>query len=214
MWTSFVELIRMSIFSAAHVCGGSLGAGIVTVSVIVRLALLPVTLHLARQARAQQAKLLELKPRLEALSRRHANNPGRLLRETRALHAANGIRIMSPAGLVGLLVQLPMLGGLFAAVRSGLGGRVRFLWVTDLSRPDGLLVAVVTILAGVAMVAPRPQGTALGAATLLPMVIGAGLTLVFVSSASSAMALSVGAGSVVSGVQAWMLARERKPSAI
>jgi hypothetical protein len=57
---------------------------------------------------------------------------------------------------------------------------------------------------------PRPQGSAGGAATLVPMVIGAGLTLLFISSASSAMALSVGAGSVVSGVQGLMLARDRR----
>jgi YidC/Oxa1 family membrane protein insertase len=210
MWTSFVELIRLSIFSAAHLCGGSLGAGIIAVSVIVRIALLPVTLHLARQARAQQAKLLELEPRLAALRLRHASDPGRLFRETRALKDANGVRMMSPGGLVGLLVQAPMLGGLFAAVRSGLGARVRFLWVSDLGRPDGLLIAAVTILAGLTMAVPRPQGSAGGAATLVPMVIGAGLTLLFISSASSAMALSVGAGSVVSGVQGLMLARDRR----
>jgi YidC/Oxa1 family membrane protein insertase len=180
------------------------------VSVIVRIALLPVTLHLARQARAQQAKLLELEPRLAALRLRHAKDPARMLRETRAVHAANGIRIMSPTGLAGLLVQLPMLGGLFAAVRTGLGAQVRFLWVGDLARPDGLLIAAVTILAGLTMAAPRPPGTTFGAVTLVPMVVGAGLTLLFISSASSAMALSVGAGSVVSGLQGLMLARDRR----
>ena len=66
MWASFVELIRVAIFAAAHVCGGSLGAGIIGVSVIVRIALLPLTLRLARQARAQQMRVAALKPALDA----------------------------------------------------------------------------------------------------------------------------------------------------
>ena len=209
MWTGFVELIRMSIFAAAHVCGGSLGAGIVAVSVVVRLALLPLTLHLARQARAEQAKVLALKPRLDALRAKHAKDPVRLLRETQDLHAAHGIRIMSPAGFIGLLVQMPMLGGLFAAVRGGLGARVRFLWVNNLSQPNGLLVAIVAILAGAAMAGPRPPGTAGGANAFVPVLVGGGLTLLFIWSASSAVALSVGAGSLVSGLQSLLLARDR-----
>ena len=72
MWAAFVEVIRAAIFSAAHVCGGSLGGGILLVSAVVRIALLPLTLKLARRAREQQAKLAALKPELDAIRRRHA----------------------------------------------------------------------------------------------------------------------------------------------
>ena len=120
MWAGFVELLRAAIFAAAHVCGGSLGGGILLVSVGVRLALLPLTLRLARRARDQQAKLATLLPEMEALQRRHANDPRRLMRETRALHAKHGIRLLTPSGLVGMAIQLPLFGGLFAAVRTGL----------------------------------------------------------------------------------------------
>jgi len=34
MWTSFVDLIRLTVFAAAHRCGGSLGAGIIAVSAL------------------------------------------------------------------------------------------------------------------------------------------------------------------------------------
>ena len=84
MWAGFVELLRAAIFGAAHVCGGSLGGGILLVSAGVRLALLPLTLRLARRARDQQAKLATLLPELEALQRRYANDPLRVMRETRA----------------------------------------------------------------------------------------------------------------------------------
>lgn len=208
MWAALVDLIRVAIFAAAHVCGGSLGAAIVAVSVVVRVALLPLTLRLARQAREQQARIAALKPKMDALQRRHAGDPARLAREVRALHAANGIRLFTPRGLVGFLVQAPLLGGLFAAVRGGLGARTRFLWIADLSRPDALLVGVVALLTGAIVTMPGQQSGANPAGTIVALALGIGATVFFLWSASSAVALSVGAGSLVSGVQNWLIARE------
>src|SRR3712207_176014 len=108
MWDGFVELVRAAIFAAAGICGGSLGAGIIAVSAGLRLALLPMTLRLAREARRQQARIAALKPQLEALRRRHANDPARLVTETRALYRANDIRLMSRGGIVAALVQIPL----------------------------------------------------------------------------------------------------------
>ncbi len=210
MWAGFVELIRVAIFATAHVCGGSLGVGIVCVSVALRLALLPLTLRLARQARAQQGKVAALKPQLDTLQRRHATDPARLVRETQALYAANGVRIMTTGGFVGLLVQMPLLGGLFAAVRGGLGARVPFLWVGNLARPDALLLAVVTLLGGAVLAIPRPPAAAGGPSVPMLLLLGAGGTLLFLWSASSAVALSVGAGTLVSWLQNWLLSRDRR----
>ncbi len=211
MWDGFVDLIRMTIVAVAHLCGGSLGAGVIAFSVAMRLALLPLTLRVARQARVQQARLVALKPEVERLQRRHAHDPARLMRETHALYAAKGIRLLSPGALVGLLVQLPLLSGLFAAVRAGLGARVRFLWIGNLALPDPLLTVVVTVLtAATMMLGLRPQGVTGPSSALVFALLGVGGTLVFLWSASSAVALSLGAGSLVSGLQSWMLARDGK----
>lgn len=206
MWEAFVELLRASIFTTASICSGSLGAGIVLVSAGVRLALLPLTLRLARQAREQQRRMLALKPVLDALRARYAKDPQRLFRETMAVQRKHGIRLLTPAGLVGMAVQLPILGGVFAAVRSGLGARVRFLWVADLARPDAILLAAVVVLGGAALAtAPAAPGQpALPSAT---WIIAGGATLLFLWSASSAVALSVGAGSLISMLQNRLLAR-------
>jgi len=71
-WSSFLDLIRVVLFSLAHVCGGSLGGGIIMLSLLVRLALLPLTLRLALRAREHQAVLRGLEPQLAALKMRHA----------------------------------------------------------------------------------------------------------------------------------------------
>ncbi len=212
MWDAFVELIRVTIYSTASICGGSLGAGIIAVSAALRLGLLPLTLRLARQAREQQAKIAALKPQLDALKRRHATDPARLITETQALYRANDIRLVTSGGVVGLLIQLPLLSALFAAVRAGLGARVRFLWIGNLALPDAILTAVVTLLAaGTMLLMPRPaSATGTSQMVAMPLIVS-GATLVFLWSASSAVALSIGAGSLVSGLQSWILARDAKP---
>ena len=207
MWESFVELLRATIFAAAHVCGGSLGGGILLVSAGLRLTLLPVTLRMARRARQQQARIAALQPQVDALRRRFANDPGSLMRETRALYAANDIKLMTPSGLAGIAIQFPLLSGLFAAVRRGLGTKVRFLWVPDLARPDIIVLTGVAVAAAVgAMTTPAVPGrNAPPTAMVVMMVLG---TVVFLWSASSAVALSMGAQSLVTVLQNWLVSRD------
>lgn len=207
MWAAFVEVLRAAIFGAAHVCGGSLGGGILLVSAVVRIALLPLTLKLARRAREQQVKLAALKPELDALQRRYATDPRRMLQETRALHEKNGIKLLTPATFIGYAIQSPLLGGLFSAVRSGLGSKVRFLWIADLARPDvTLLLGVAALTAWGVSSSPTPSGQT--AQQNVMMMVAVGFTMFFLWSASSAVALSWATGSGINLLQNWMLNRE------
>ena len=101
---------------------------------------------------------------------------------------------------------MPLLGGLFAAVRNGLGAKVRFLWIADLSRGDILLTSLVVGIAGAAnSLLPAPAGSP-GSRVMTFVLMG--LTLMFLWSASSAVAISVGAGSAVTALQKWILRRD------
>lgn len=182
MWASLVELVRATFFAGAHLLGGSLGASII---------------------------LETLKPQLERIQKRFANDSAKLWAETQALQRANGIRMFTGPSVAAAMIQMPLLGALFSAVRNGLGARVRFLWIADLRRADVMLVMLVASVGGVsAAIAPAPAGQQGMQRMMILFAMGA--SLAFLWSASSAVALSVGAGSLVSVLQNWILARDAK----
>jgi len=213
MWEGFIDIMQAGIFSAAHLCGGSLGGGILLISFALRLALLPLTLRMARRAREQQRKLAGIQVALEQLKLRHAKDPVRLYAETQTLHRAHGIRLVDPSSLVAMLVQAPILAGLFGAVRSGLGQRVRFAWLADLARPSLPLILGVSALSAVgALIVPVPA--AQPSATLMTVMVATLFAVFFLWSASSAVALSWASGSLVTILQNMILARDARREAL
>jgi len=212
MWGSVVELFQAAIFGAAHVCGGSLGAGILVASAAIRLALLPLTLRMARQMNAQQARLAAIQPEIKRLQQRYERNPVKLATATQALYEANGIRTFSPAMLLNFAVQAPIFGAFIAALRKGIGAGVRFLWVGDLARPDLILLGVTCALMA-AGISAAPAANAHPAARVLSYGVVIGISLALMWSSSSALVLSFGAGSAVSLLQNRILARERRIAA-
>ena len=87
---------------------GAAAAAVVLVTLLVRIALIPVGIS---QAKAERTRA-RLAPQLAELRRRHGTNPERLQRETMALYAAEGT---SPfAGCLPLLIQAPIVGVIYA----------------------------------------------------------------------------------------------------
>ena len=50
LWTTFLDLLQSLLFTTTQLWGGSVGFGIVTLSLTFRLLLLPVTYAIARDA--------------------------------------------------------------------------------------------------------------------------------------------------------------------
>jgi YidC/Oxa1 family membrane protein insertase len=162
-WSTFLELLRVSLFALAHVCGGSLGGGIVVLSFIVRLALLPLTYRLALGAREHSLVRRRLQPQVDALNQRHATEPSKLMQATRELYAANGIGVTPRGIFLGALVQMPIGAGVYETVASI---TKRFLWIHDLSKPDALVASVAAGLAGAAVIAGPSSGSSRTTAVL------------------------------------------------
>src|SRR5207237_3710906 len=121
MHLSFADFFRAAIFAAAQVFGGSLGAGIIAVSLGVRLALLPLTIRLARRALAQQAILARLQPKLQRLQRRYRNDPAARLQRTQALYRRAGVPLFDPAAMLRGLFHVIVVAGVSSAILLCLG---------------------------------------------------------------------------------------------
>src|SRR5688572_43121 len=107
-WSELVDVLRAMILGVAQVCNGSVGVAVILVSFAIRLARLPLTLHLARRAREHHRRLRELKPELERMQRRYANDPVVMLRETQAFYRRRNVKQIDAAGFLGALAQAPL----------------------------------------------------------------------------------------------------------
>lgn len=206
LWNEAVEVLQATMFLYSQATGGSLGMGIVVVSLAVRMVMLPITLRVARLTAAHQTVLRKLQPELDVIRERYASEPERVVRETRRLFAREGASFFPTSSIVGTVLQVPILLLLFSAVRrvAEVGGR--FLWIRDIARPDIGLTVLVTALTGIS-VAVGAGSTEHGRMLLLavPVVI----TFVALSQMGAGVGLYWGASGTVSIVQAALVRRTK-----
>jgi YidC/Oxa1 family membrane protein insertase len=207
VWSGFVDFLAMLLVTLSQAYGGSLGLAIVTLSLVARLALLPITLSLARRARARQAILKTLEPEIEQLKRRFHSNPERLSQEMSKLYSRRGIGLFDAGSILGGLIQLPVFAGLYSAINQGLGNGGRFLWIANLAQPDLLLTILVAGLTYFSSILNPDLPPAMrNLYTLLPTLV----TVVFVWQISAGLGLYWATSSAVGLVQAMVLGREAK----
>ena len=203
IWSSLIDVLRVLLFALAHVCGGSLGGGIVALSLIVRIALLPYTLRLATRMRAHQAALQKLAPDIEKLRGRYASDPARLARETRSLYADHGLSMLPKGTGAAMAVQTVVGGAVYGAVASVARRAVGFFWIADLTRPDALVASIAAGLAGAATIAAGSGAN--GGRT--SAAVAAGLTFFLAWRLSAATGLYWVASNAVGVLQSLLLRR-------
>jgi len=210
LWSQAVEILRESIFAYAQACHGNLGAGILAVTFLARLALLPLGIRLARAAADQQRAMARLQPALEALRKTHQRDSKRLAEETSRLLTREGVSPFSLAGCLGAVVQIPVFVALYSAVRqaAALGGR--FLWIRDLAKPDWPIAVAATVFTllttATGGVGPSPNRS-------LMLSITAAVTIAALSKVSAGVGLYWALSSLFGAVQGWAVHRGLRNSA-
>jgi len=210
IWTNFVDLIHTVLLALAMLFGGNMGLAIGVLSLMFRLALLPLTLHMAYRSLQLQAALKRVEPELSSIRKKYKDNPQRIWEETSKIHQREGIQIFSGGSLLGMLIQVPLFIGLFSAVRRGLAGSGPFLWIKDLMKSDPILAlacaALTAVSAALGATAPEQQRTA---TVLLPAV----LTLLFLWRMSAGVTIYTFSSGLVGLVQSVMVRRRLKSMA-
>jgi YidC/Oxa1 family membrane protein insertase len=205
VWSLFVGYLQAGLFVLAHMYGGNISLAIITLSFMVRLALLPLTLRLAHRSQQQQLRLLAMQPELERIKKRYHDHPETISRKTMELYKKHNVQLLDGAGFVGNLLQLPIFAGLFSAIKQGIGMGGRFLWISDISQPDILLAFMIAGLTlASSSLSPNIQQHGRSLSLILPAI----LTLFFVWRLSAGLGLYWAASSLVGVVQAAMLRRK------
>lgn len=203
-WNQLVEVLRESIFAYAQACNGNLGAGILIVTVLARLALLPLGIRLAKAAQAHQRAMAKLQPELDRIKAKYKANPQRVAEETGRVFAREKLPLLPLAGCLGTLAQAPVFVALYSSVREAAGAGGRFLWVRNLAQPDLAMALTATALTFLATL----SGSAIGAPNQrVMMVVSTVVTMVALTKMSAGVALYWMMSSLFGAVQGAVVRR-------
>lgn len=108
------------------------GIAIIVLTILVRIVTAPLMMNQMRSAERMRA----VQPKMKALQERYKDDRQRQSEELMKLYREEGINPLG--GCLPLLLQFPVLVGLFYALRSSIGLRhAHFVsWIDDLSQPD------------------------------------------------------------------------------
>lgn len=134
-WNEYIVYpLSLLIMKMADFAAGSYGISIILVTILVRLAILPLMIKQTRSSKAMQALQPEMQALREKYSSKDQKTQQKLQQETMALFQKNGVNPL--AGCFPLLIQMPVLIGFYHAIsRTREIAEHSFLWF-DLGSPD------------------------------------------------------------------------------
>ena len=195
------------------------GITIIIVTILVRLCLIPLY---AKQMK-NSAKMSAMQSKQKEIQARYANDRVKMNEEINALYQKEGISPMS--GCLPLIIQLPIIWGLFALLRNPLqymtstnmiaAVHESFLWIPDLSQPDSWILPIIaglttylTSILGMSMTASgqaQSNGMMNSMKYFMPIMI-----FLMGRSFPAGLALYWAIGNCVQIVQSWFLNKRNK----
>jgi YidC/Oxa1 family membrane protein insertase len=145
-WNEYIVYpLSWLIVKGAEILGGSFGLSLIVVTILIRLAILPLMIKQTRSSKAMQALQPEMKALREKYSSKDQKTQQKLQQETMALFQKHGVNPM--AGCFPLIVQMPILIGFYHAIsRTREIAEQNFLWF-DLGEKDPFFI--LPIVAGI-----------------------------------------------------------------
>ena len=197
------------LMNVLHGALGNFGWAIISITVIMRLLIWPIT---AKGTRAMK-KMSKLAPMMQEIKEKHSNNPQKMQQETMKLYKDYGVNPIG--GCLPLLLQMPIFIGYFAMLRSAVELRHEgwIGWVNDLSLPDsvgslaGLPINILPLLMGITMMfqmrmTPQAAGPNQKQMQIIMSIMPIFITVICYNFAS-ALALYWTAGNIFSIGQTW-----------
>jgi YidC/Oxa1 family membrane protein insertase len=201
LWTLWLDALRGLLDALTSDLGLGLGLAIIVGTILLRVLLLPVAWSIAYRGCVRQKKMAKLQPELQRLKERHAKQPDVYMREVTALYRTHDLTFVDRRSILGALVQMPILLGMFRVLRN-IGEGVRFLWIPNLLRPDVLLALIAGATTALMMLANPDMPEQM---RLLMIAIPTVLAIVAALNFSSALAVYWATSNSFSAVQTIVL---------
>lgn len=140
-------------YSMQHIAGwfgGSYGMAIIVLTLIVRFTLLPFMMRQAKSQQAMKRVMSRMQPELDALKKRYENKKEReeqqkMQQEMMELYKKHNFNPLN-IGCLPILIQLPILSGMYTAIRlTPELSTHSFLWF-KLGHPDWIMAIIVAAL--------------------------------------------------------------------
>ncbi|MBS4177605.1 YidC family membrane integrase SpoIIIJ [Lederbergia citrea] len=145
-WSKYIVYpLSWLITTVAEMLGHNYGLSIIIVTLLIRLAILPLMIKQTRNSKAMQAIQPEIQKLKEKYSSKDAKTQQQLQQETMQLFQKHNVNPL--AGCFPLIVQMPILIGFYQAIirTEGISKAGEFLWF-DLGAPDPIYL--LPIIAG------------------------------------------------------------------
>lgn len=137
-WLTWLCKPMLGALNAIHKVVRNYGLAIIVLTVIVRILFWPVT----HKSTESMKKMQKIQPKVQGLRQKYKDKPQKMNQEVMALYKEHKVNPM--AGCLPIVVQIPVFISLFKVLRSAVELRFAgFLWIRDLSEPEGLLAGVV-----------------------------------------------------------------------
>ena len=204
----FAVIVMRVLLWIKHTTQLNYGWVLVLFGIIIRLALWP----LNQSAMRTSLKMQRLQPELQALQKRHSDDPRKQQEAIMKVYKDHGMSPLSPLmGCLPMLLPMPILFALYFVFQNTIEFRgVPFLWLPDISLKDPFYIT--PVLMGLSMffmswigsrnMPPNPQ------AKMMMYMMPVMLTVFFLNLASG-LNLYYAVQNVAAIPQQWLLARER-----
>ncbi len=135
---SLLRFVLETLFAITSAAGfASYGWAIILLTIIVKMALYPLTVKQVKSMKAMQ----ELSPKMKKIQEKYKDNPQMMQQKIGALYKDAGVNPL--AGCLPLLIQMPILMGMYYSLYNfsyPTPESAYFLWMTSMSDPDPLYI--------------------------------------------------------------------------
>ena len=137
VWWRWACVGLLGLLNIIHIVLPNYGVAIIILTILVKLVFWPIT----HKGNLHMKKMQAIQPELTKLREKHKKSPEKLQKAQMELYRQHGVNPL--AGCLPMFVQIPVFIALFTVLRSAVELRFAgFLWIADLSEPEGLLAGV------------------------------------------------------------------------